>query len=129
MDFTSVLRAFMERAQRTNTDLARLSGIPLSTLEHWTAGRVRRPRFVTDVLKLARALMLDELDTTTLLIAAEHPPLSMLQAQAQQSSDPHLTALLVSWERSHAQPILLPSPAPPLAARYQLRPPVADFVG
>src|SRR3954464_6347039 len=97
-DFTSVLRDFMARAARGTSDLARLTDISLNTLESWTAGRVRRPRFVADVLKLARALALDAADTTALLAAARHPPLATLQAQARQSADASLAALLAPWE-------------------------------
>src|SRR5689334_19603580 len=96
-DFTSVLRAFMERALRTPMDLTRLTGLSRHTVRNWAEGKVQRPRVVSDVLKLAHALTLDAHDTTILLAAAGHPALQTLQAQTQQTSDPELTALLASW--------------------------------
>src|SRR4051812_13783096 len=99
-DFTTLLRAFMARALRSNRDLAQLTGIAIRTIEGWTAGEMRRPRYVTDVLKVARALQLDAVDTTALLRAGGHPPLDALQTQASQTGDPQLTALLASWEPS-----------------------------
>jgi tetratricopeptide (TPR) repeat protein/transcriptional regulator with XRE-family HTH domain len=129
MDFATTLRAFMTRARCTNSELARLTGISIHTLEYWTAGRVRRPHFVTDLLRIARALSLDASDTSTLLSAAGHPALSALQAQAQQSGDQELNTLLSFWERSEAQPDSVPNVPPSLVARHQLRPPVADFTG
>jgi tetratricopeptide (TPR) repeat protein len=129
MDFTTVLRSFMARALRTNSDLARLAGISLHTLEHWTAGRVQRPRFVADVLKLAQALALDAEETTSLLLAAGHPSLAQLRSQAQQTGDSNLNALLAPWQ-SGSIPAQLPAAAlSPLAPRHQLRAPVQDFVG
>jgi tetratricopeptide (TPR) repeat protein len=123
-DFASMLRTFMARAARGTSDLARLTDISLNTLESWSGGRVRRPRFVADVLKLARALALDAADTTALLAAAHHPPLATLQAQARQTADVDLAALLAPWETAAPAP-----PTPSVAPRYQLRAPVADFVG
>ena len=58
-DLTTILRTFMRQARRTPSDLAHLTGIALDTLGNWTAGKVRRPRLVSDVLKLVRALTLD----------------------------------------------------------------------
>jgi tetratricopeptide (TPR) repeat protein len=132
-DFTIVLRAFMNRAQRTPTDLARLTGLSFHTVRNWTDGKVRRPRIVNDVLKLARGLALDAQDATTLLTAAGQPSLHILQVQAQQTSDPELISLLDFWSTAvtaeQGSTIVQPHPPPILAPRYQLRPPVKDFVG
>jgi tetratricopeptide (TPR) repeat protein len=127
-DFTTLLRSFMARAVRSNRDLAQLTGIAIRTIEGWTAGEMRRPRYVADVLKVARALQLDAADTTALLHVGGHPPLDALQTQAGQTGDPQLTALLVSWEPSVPLPAAA-LPATGLPLRHQLRAPVADFVG
>ena len=136
VDFSTALRAFMARAVCTNSDLARLTGISVRTIEKWTAGEIRRPRFVADLLKVARALTLDDRDTTALLRAGGHPPLTILRAQACQAADPQLTALLASWDAAQSpSPAVLTDAAartePPTVAapRHQLRPPIADFVG
>lgn len=132
-DFAATLRQFMARSRCTNHELAGLTGISVHTIENWTSGEVRRPRFVGDMLKLARALALDAQSTTAFLVAAGHPPLSQLQARAQQSSDSTLAALLTYWEQP--APAVAAEPDDPAPARpnythaYQLRPPIADFVG
>lgn len=132
--FTTTLRVYMARAVRSNRDLALLTGISIRTIEKWAVGEVQRPRFVSDVLKLASALTLDEQDTTNLLRAAGHPPLDSVRTQARQIGDPQLLALLAPWsspadQAPPAEPEAPSSPAPEPTARYQLRSPVADFVG
>jgi predicted ATPase len=136
-NFASLLRAFMARALCTNQNLARLTGISVRTIEKWTAEEMRRPRYLLDVLKVARVLLLNAQDTTALLCAAEHPPLAVLQAQICQTDDPQLMSLLSWWDSAEKAPS-----APELAGAgarnepvlsvstcHQLRPPVADFVG
>src|SRR3954470_11231379 len=133
VDFTTTLRRLMTRAKCTNRDLAQLTGISVNTIENWRGGEVRRPRFVSDVLKIAHALGLNTIDTTILLTAAGHPSLAQLQDQAEQINDLALAALLVSWEVPYAPTACVPTalPATPdhLSACHQLRAPVADFVG
>src|SRR5689334_12189306 len=96
-DFAALLRAVMARKLRTNTDLARLAGISVNTIENWTSGEVRRPRFVVDILKLAEALTLNAQETNALLAAAGHPSLQRLQQQAQKTGDTRLSTLLARW--------------------------------
>jgi tetratricopeptide (TPR) repeat protein/transcriptional regulator with XRE-family HTH domain len=123
-DFSTVLRAYIYRARRTTTDLAQLTGLSVNTLRNWTAGKVDRPREVGDVLKLARALELGVEETSALLRAAGHSSFAQLQMQAQHITNPRLSALLAWWNPANRLP------APPLIpTRYQLRPPIADFVG
>ncbi len=131
-DFTTTLRGFMARARRSNSDLAQLTSISISTIEKWTSGIVRRPRFVADVLTLAHALGLDAADTTALLRAAGHPPLATLDTQAKQTDDRALAALLATWPLTPASDparAATSAAAPPHAPCHQLRAPVADFVG
>lgn len=132
-DFTTLLRSFMARAVRSNRDLARLTGIAFPTIENWTAGKVRRPRFVQDVLRLAHALALNEIDTTALLLAAGHQPLAQLQANTAHLGDPQLVALLRIWvqaDGSSDPPSTTEAVSRPrLVPYHQLRSPVADFVG
>jgi hypothetical protein len=133
-DFATTLRTFMSRAVRSNRDLAQLTGIAIRTIENWTGGEVRHARFATDVLKVARALMLNEQDATALLRAAGLPALATLRAQARQSDDPQLLDLLECWSGAER-----PASADHNGAgngaggvatmRHQLRPPIVDFVG
>src|SRR4051812_5815866 len=55
-DFAEILQAFIAQARHSKTSLAELAGIPIGTIENWTDGTVRRPRWVRDVLKVAQAL-------------------------------------------------------------------------
>ena len=129
-DFTELLRAFMTRTFRTNKDLAGLTGISINTLEKWTGGLVQRPRSARDVLKVAAALALTAPETSALLTAAGHAALTNLQALARQTRDSELATLLMPWTQAEGPAASAEIAASPgLAARHQLRPPVADFVG
>lgn len=128
-DFTTVLRTFMRQARRTPMDLAHLAGIALNTVRNWTSGKVQRPRVVSDVLAVARALALDATDANALLTAAGHPLLATLHAQAEQSGDSALRTLLATWPLPAARDQASSVAAPAHAPRYHLRAPVADFVG
>jgi tetratricopeptide (TPR) repeat protein len=124
--FATILREHMARAARTNHQLVQLTGIALRSIENWTSGKVRRLRLAADVLKLARALDLDALETNVLLRTTGHPPLDALRAQASQLADTSLQQLLATWPPPRAEPT---EPHLASAIRHQLRPPVADFVG
>src|SRR3954452_4889549 len=97
-DFTTLLRVYMVRAVRSNRDLAQLTGIAIRTIEGWTSGEMRRPRYVSDVLKVARGLLLDAEDAAALLQAVQHPPLAIAEAQASQMDDAQLRELVVNWQ-------------------------------
>jgi hypothetical protein len=97
LDFTTTLRAFIEQARRRTSDLEHLTGISARTIENWCAGVVRRPREVTDVLKLAHALALNITETNTLLNAAGQLPLESLWTQARQADDITRLNLLKPW--------------------------------
>jgi tetratricopeptide (TPR) repeat protein len=128
-DFTSVLRTFMARALRSNSDLAQLTSISVRTIEKWTAGEVHRPRYGTDVLKVAQALGLSATDTSALLTAAGFPALPILYIQARQASDTKVLALLTAWEAIDVTAAASATQAPRLTSLHQLRAPVGDFVG
>jgi tetratricopeptide (TPR) repeat protein len=125
-DFTTTLRAFMLRARHGNNDLAELTGISISTIEKWTSGVVQRTRYPHDLLKVAQALRLDAQETSTLLIAAGHPPVEQLQRNA---SDAELVRLLAPESAAPVVEAGSEQQLSALAPRYQLRPPIADFVG
>jgi transcriptional regulator with XRE-family HTH domain len=76
--FSEVLSQFVERAGYTTGQLARLSGIPKSTITNWLQGRVSKPRVRNDLLELAVVLHLTVAETSRLLQAACHPPLPQL---------------------------------------------------
>ncbi len=92
-----VLGEFVNRSGYTPGQLAKLSGIPKPTIVNWLVGRVRRPRLPDDLLRLAAVLHLSQPEVDSLLLAAEHPPLTDLAANAAQASDAQLSALVANW--------------------------------
>lgn len=98
-----VLGEFVDRSGYTPGQLAKLSGIPKPTIVNWLVGRVRRPRLPDDLLRLAAVLHLSQPEVDNLLMAAEHPPLAELAANAAQTSDTTLLTLVANWSDSHQQ--------------------------
>jgi predicted ATPase len=96
--------------------LAKLAGLPKSTIINWLDGRVARPRRWEDLLRVADALRLSEAESNELLEAAGHPPLADLRAQVGPSP------LFRLWPMAPpaaagAAPAGLPTPATPLLGR------------
>jgi hypothetical protein len=75
--------------------LARMSGLPKTTLINWLDGRVKRPRRWQDVLTVADALRLRQNQADNLLIAAGHEQVDRLFAIAQE----HETRLFTLWKQ------------------------------
>jgi len=85
--FSEVLSQFVERAGYTTGQLARLSGIPKSTITNWLQGRVNKPRVRNDLLELAAVLHLTVAETNRLLQAARHPSLPQLLVSPENQRD------------------------------------------
>jgi transcriptional regulator with XRE-family HTH domain len=81
--FSDILKLYNQRTGFTLSQLSRLSGIPKPTLANWLSGRVNKPRRRSDVVRLAKALHLEEIETRELLKAAGHAPIN--QASNEQS--------------------------------------------
>ncbi len=73
--------------------LSRLSGISRRTLENWLYGNTLRPRYVDQILHVARALQLHAVDTDRLLLSAGHPTLTRLRQKKQLKAD-----ILLEWQ-------------------------------
>jgi predicted ATPase len=73
--------------------LSRLSGISRRTLENWLYGNTLRPRYVDQILHVARALQLHAVDTDRLLLSAGHPTLTQLRQKKQLKAD-----ILLEWQ-------------------------------
>jgi tetratricopeptide (TPR) repeat protein len=107
---SSVLSHYVDRVGYTPGQLSRLTGIPKATTVNWLSGRVKKPRCRTDLLRLARALHLNEGEASELLKAAGHPAIPDLMRAA--SDKEH--ALLDHWpQRVHHQPDCPPFQAIP----------------
>ena len=77
--------------------LGKLSGLPRATIVNWLEGRVTKPRHWQDLMAVADALRLSDLEIDALLEAAEYPPLSTLRPTATESaaaSIPHRSSPL-----------------------------------
>lgn len=74
--FSDVLKLYNQRTGFTLAQLSRLSGIPKPTLANWISGRVRKPRQRSDVVRLAKALHLEDSEIIELLKAAGHAPIN-----------------------------------------------------
>ncbi|MDX1664009.1 MAG: tetratricopeptide repeat protein [Candidatus Promineifilaceae bacterium] len=79
--FHDVLQPFVAQSGHSLGQLSRAAGIPKATIANWLQGHVRKPRKVTDLLKLAAALHLDEAEASHLLVAAGYPPLERLRGE------------------------------------------------
>ena len=93
--FAAVLNGYAQRAAYTIGQLAKLSGLPKSTIGSWLEGLTEQPQDWHSLLRLAAVLRLSAEETSTLLQAAGHAPLPELRAQA---ADARERALLAPWD-------------------------------
>lgn len=73
--------------------LARLTGISRRTYENWLYGNTLRPRYIDQILQVARALQLQAVDTDRLLLSAGYPTLTRLRQNKQLQPD-----ILLEWQ-------------------------------
>ncbi len=92
-EFAEVFGRFVKLAGYTPGQLAKMTGIPKPTIVNWIEGRVKRPRVVSDLLRLALVLHLDVTAVNELLQAAGQPMLPELRLAA----DEELLGLLDNW--------------------------------
>jgi tetratricopeptide (TPR) repeat protein/transcriptional regulator with XRE-family HTH domain len=98
--FTTVVNRYVARALYTAGQLANLTGVSKETIANWLEGKVRKPRQWRDLVKLARALHLNEAETTELLKAAGHLSIAALLARADNDAD---RALLAPWNTAERE--------------------------
>lgn len=98
--FCQVLQQFVTQSGHSAGQLSRSTGIPKATIANWLQGRVRKPRNVKDLLKLAGALHLDEAEASHLLEAAGYPPLERLRGE---NNGDDYAELLAPWRRSEGR--------------------------
>ncbi|RMG97659.1 MAG: hypothetical protein D6706_08040 [Chloroflexi bacterium] len=99
-----ILTQFVARSGYSSGQLARLSGVPKPTIVNWLEGRVRRPRNVVDLLRLAVVLHLSAAEADRLLVAAGHPSLANLREQANQANDVVLQEWVNKWDTAVSPP-------------------------
>ncbi len=99
--FTGLLNQHAQRLDYSASQLARLSGLPRMTVANWLEGTTKRPRALTDVLKLAQTLHLNRAEADELLQAAAYPPITQLQAQPLDGPEQELLAF---WTEAQTPP-------------------------
>lgn len=102
--FTGLLNQHAQRLDYSASQLARLTGLPRRTIANWLEGTAKRPRFWTDVLKLARVLHLNRKEADELLGAATFPPISQLQAQPLAGPEQELLAVWTKAQTTAEKP-------------------------
>ncbi|HYO51000.1 MAG TPA: tetratricopeptide repeat protein [Chloroflexia bacterium] len=92
--FADLLKQHVTRTWHTPGQLANLSGLPKATIVNWMEGRVSKPRYRFDLIKLAAALHLDAWSANELLQSAGYPSLAELRGLA----DEEEKSLLATWD-------------------------------
>jgi tetratricopeptide (TPR) repeat protein len=75
---SGVLSHYVDRVGYTPGQLSRLTGIPKATTVNWLSGRVKKPRCRADLIRLAKALHLNQREASELLKAAGYPAIPYL---------------------------------------------------
>ena len=86
--FADALQRYVTRSAYTAGQLARLSGIPKTTIVSWLTGQVKRPRSVENLSQLAQILHLNHNETEELLRAAGYLPSSHTFGQQKTAVSP-----------------------------------------
>lgn len=116
--FADVLGQYVHQAGYTPGQLARMTGIPKTTIVSWLEGSVKKPRQWRDMIKLAVLLHLGIPQLTALLRAAGFPSVKELLEMVDNSRD---RDLLLPWGET-AGPQIPPAP-------FQAIPDLPYFVG
>jgi tetratricopeptide (TPR) repeat protein len=80
--FAFALGHYVQRSHYSIGQVAVLSGLPRRTIANWLGGIVLKPQQWQGIVKVAAALKLSESETSQLLIAADHPPITELRQLA-----------------------------------------------
>lgn len=99
--FQEVLQSYLDQTQCNPNRLARISGVPRSTIVNWLQGWVERPRYWRDLVKVATALHLNIEEVNALLRAAGHPSVFTLLAQF---DDAQARESLSPWDATVKRP-------------------------
>ena len=109
-ELADILTQFIKRSGYTPGQLSKLSGVPKPTIVNWMEGRVKRPRTLNDLVRLAAVLHLNEGEASQLLQAAGHPAIAELRLDLAQMPDEPLEKLLANWEKKPAERPSTPAP-------------------
>lgn len=128
--FSDVLREYVNRLNLSSGRIAQLSDLPKDTVVSWVQGRVKRPRNVIDILKIARALRLTNVETNRLLQSANHGDLANQVERAQSKQNQATVDILGFWLGEQvAETNGFAKSTRSLIAPFQARPQPVTFVG
>lgn len=98
-----VLQRYLQQPEHACTPgwLSKHSGVPKATIVNWLEGRVARPRYWLDLVKVAAALNLTLDETNALLRAACHPDIATLYTRTDNAVE---CAVLNRWILQSPQP-------------------------
>jgi transcriptional regulator with XRE-family HTH domain len=96
-----VLSRYVEQRGYTSGQLSMLTGIPKATLINWLNGRVRKPRRLNDLLKVAHVLHLDTVEASRLLSICGYSSIEKLVAMPVSHEQ---RKLLAPWAKSLGRP-------------------------
>lgn len=102
LQFAEVLGQFVRRSGYTSGQLSRLSGVPKPTIVNWLEGRVKKPRRVEDLVRLAQVLHLIQGELDLLFKAGGHPHLDQLKKTAVLTNNVPLIKLLKHFQPEKA---------------------------
>lgn len=130
LSFGKVLDFYMKRDEVTADALSSLTrrlfgehkGVAKSTIVHWRSGEVAHPRNWNDVVKVAVALRLAQIEATKLLQSASFPSVSELLVQ---TTDTRLKEILAEWDKLVARGTMQGM----VMSLHQLPAPKLDFTG
>ncbi len=128
--FSEILNRYIEQSCYSTGQLAKLSGLPKATIVNWAAGRVSRPRYRKDLLKLAVSLRLDSRAATALFQSAGYSSLADPQMLPHDEEE---ARLLQQWQTRHGQgehsgPFQAVPQVPYFVAREELRETIAPLL-
>ena len=107
---SDTLSEFIRRSGYSIGQVARLSGVPRRSVANWTSGRSRKPRHVTDVLRMAQVIRLTGAELDVLLESADMGT-TLTTLLASSSRDDNLQELLEPWRNEPvAEPAAVPTP-------------------
>lgn len=92
-EFVDAINQFLRESLYSVRQLAQKSGLPPRTVLHWKRGHVRKPQQWIQILKLAKALVLQEEEANLLLQSAGHPTLDMLRTKEVTREEAELLAV------------------------------------
>lgn len=97
-DFSTLFNTFLVQDASSLGRISLLTKIPIRTLENWSFGLVKRPRQWQDVVKVCKALSLNKIDASSLLIAAGHKSIDDLYSQTLVHSNLEELNLFTIWK-------------------------------